>query len=52
MVSLRFHFCLAACGFALFGFLPPSAGPAAAETLNIYNWSDYIAPGTLEKFKA
>lgn len=30
-----------------------AAGPLAAqETLNIYNWSDYIAEDTLEKFTA
>ena len=28
------------------------AGAASAETLNIYNWSDYIAEDTIEKFEA
>ncbi len=28
-----------------------SAGVANAETLNVYNWSDYIAEDTIEKFE-
>ncbi|KFN44539.1 polyamine ABC transporter substrate-binding protein [Arenimonas oryziterrae] len=33
----------------------PGAGPAVAEeekVLNVYNWSDYIAPETIAKFEA
>jgi putrescine transport system substrate-binding protein len=28
------------------------AGTAQAQTINVYNWSDYIAPGLLEQFTA
>ena len=36
---------------AILAFL--AAAPLAAqETLNVYNWSDYIAEDTLEKFTA
>ncbi|KPQ06384.1 MAG: ABC-type putrescine uptake system substrate-binding component PotF [Rhodobacteraceae bacterium HLUCCA12] len=27
-----------------------SAGAAQAQTINVYNWSDYIAPDTIERF--
>ena len=29
-----------------------SAGAAQAQTVNVYNWSDYIAPDTVERFTA
>ena len=41
-------FGLALCALALTGQGP---APAAEEkVLNVYNWSDYIAPDTIEKF--
>jgi putrescine transport system substrate-binding protein len=30
--------------------LPPPHAAAQPQTLNIYNWSDYIAPGLLDRF--
>ena len=40
---------------AIAAALAPGAGPARAEdagTLNIYNWTDYIDPKTVERFNA
>jgi putrescine transport system substrate-binding protein len=43
---------LAACGGAK---APAAAGPAAPaaedQVVNVLNWSDYIAPDTLEQFQ-
>lgn len=30
----------------------PAAGAAEEKVLNVYNWSDYIAPDTIQKFEA
>jgi putrescine transport system substrate-binding protein len=34
------------------GAAPAAAGPAEEKVLNVYNWSDYIAPDTIQKFEA
>lgn len=34
------------------GALLAASGAAQAQVVNVYNWSDYIAPDTLEKFTA
>jgi putrescine transport system substrate-binding protein len=39
--------------FLLFLLAPPALGPAGAEeekVVNVYNWSDYVAPDTLVEF--
>jgi putrescine transport system substrate-binding protein len=51
---------LAACGGgdqkaadpAAAGTPGAAAGPAEEKVLNVYNWSDYIAPDTIAKFEA
>jgi putrescine transport system substrate-binding protein len=30
----------------------PAGRPSASQTVNVYNWGDYIAPGVLEEFEA
>ncbi len=41
--------CVLACGAALAAFAPEAS--AQSRTLNIYNWSNYIAPTTIEGFE-
>ncbi len=45
--------CLSACGGGKPGAAPASAAtaPAAARELNLYIWSDYLAPETLANFE-
>ena len=41
--------CALVAGVATLGFAPQAA--AQSRTLNIYNWSNYIAPSTIENFE-
>jgi len=36
--------------FVLMALLAPLSGHAQSRVVNVYNWSDYIAPGVLEAF--
>jgi putrescine transport system substrate-binding protein len=57
---LTFAAALAACGGGdkkaadqpAAGAPAAAAGPAEEKVLNVYNWSDYIAPDTIAKFEA
>lgn len=41
----------AICGALLATFAIPSAVAAESKVLNIYNWSDYVAPDTIKNFE-
>src|SRR5271166_5461084 len=42
---------LCACGGGKSGSAAPSGGADAGKVLNLYIWSDYLAPKTLSKFE-
>ncbi|MDD7969798.1 polyamine ABC transporter substrate-binding protein [Roseinatronobacter alkalisoli] len=44
---MRNRFILAVCAA-----MAAQAGAATADSINVFNWSDYIAPDTIEKFTA
>ncbi len=51
-VILALGLLLSACGGGKSGSAAPSGGAAKAErVLNLYIWSDYLAPNTLSKFE-
>jgi putrescine transport system substrate-binding protein len=43
---------LSACGGHKSGSEAPAAGPDTGKVLNLYIWSDYLAPDTLSNFEA
>ena len=49
-MRFRIAICLIALGLSIWSAAPARA--AEEKVLNVYNWSDYIAPDTLQKFTA
>lgn len=47
---MRHLFALALAGFCALGFAPRATAQDGERVVNVYNWSDYIAPGVLEAF--
>jgi putrescine transport system substrate-binding protein len=46
----RSSWIVAAVATVALAFAAPVGGTASARVVNVYNWSDYIAPGVLEDF--